>query len=299
MRYDPSLPDETVNVSEGSVLKEAAILVIGVCAIASVAVAILSFAIEYIVVSLPSGAETRLFANFWNDLETIDDHPDAHRLQELTWRLVEHDHLPQEYFRVAVFESEVPNAMAFPGGLIVFTTALLDSVRTENELAFVLGHELGHYKNRDHLRGLGWGVSLALVATALGLGDGAMGGLATVTASLTQRRFGREQELAADLFGLVMLEKQYGHVGGARNVFETLLSRPRDEEATDGADASGRFSRYFDSHPSNPDRIAALEEMARDRGLPLTGDQASWSATVVPDANSDEAEVGTAEVNHL
>ncbi len=38
--------------------------------------------------------------------------------------------------------------------MVVFT-GLLEKMTSENELAFVLAHELGHYDHRDHLRGLG------------------------------------------------------------------------------------------------------------------------------------------------
>ena len=57
--------------------------------------------------------------------------------------------------QVNLVESETPNAFAFPGGKIVVFSSLLDSVQSENGLAFVLAHELSHFQNRDHLRGMG------------------------------------------------------------------------------------------------------------------------------------------------
>ncbi len=55
------------------------------------------------------------------------------------------------------------------GGHILLFQGLLDILKTENSLSFVIGHELGHFKNRDHLRGLGRGIVLtALSATFTG-----------------------------------------------------------------------------------------------------------------------------------
>ena len=47
------------------------------------------------------------------------------------------------------------------------STGLLEQTASENELAFVVGHEIGHFRNRDHLRGLGRGVAFGLVLAAL------------------------------------------------------------------------------------------------------------------------------------
>ena len=45
------------------------------------------------------------------------------------------------------------NAVALPGGNIVVFAGLLKEIKSENELAMILGHELGHFAHRDHLRG--------------------------------------------------------------------------------------------------------------------------------------------------
>ena len=273
MHYDPSLPDESPNVPEGSTLGEAGTLIVGVCVLAFAAVAVLSLTIELVVAALPHGIEAKLFEGVWKNLETIDEHPHRDRIQALTESLVEHDELPRDHFRIAVMDADFPNAMAFPGGMIIFTTALLDSVESENELAFVVGHELGHYRNRDHLEGLGRGLSWALVATALGLGDDAVSALAGLSASLTQRSFDRQQELDADVYGLWLLEQRYGHAAGTRRVFDVLLAN--SEEPT-GEHEGSTFTRYLESHPPHPQRIAALQQTASERGLALTGAATPW-----------------------
>ena len=107
-------------------------------------------------------------------------------------------------------DGEGPNALAFPGGLIVLTTGLLDGLGSENELALVLGHELGHYAGRDHLEGLGRGLALAFTLGIFGAGEsGSAAGLAALAAQLAARGHDREQETLADAFGLALEQAEY------------------------------------------------------------------------------------------
>lgn len=79
-------------------------------------------------------------------------------------------------FELALVEEEEPNAMALPGGAILLTSGLLETVDSENGLAFVLAHELGHYAHRDHLRSLSRGLALgAVMALVTGSGSAAAG----------------------------------------------------------------------------------------------------------------------------
>ena len=64
----------------------------------------------------------------------------SHHLTPVTIHIQKHEH---------------PNAAIISGGHIIVTTALLDEAESENELAFVLAHELGHHIARDPLKGLG------------------------------------------------------------------------------------------------------------------------------------------------
>jgi predicted Zn-dependent protease len=158
--------------------------------------------------------------------------------------------------------------VAFPGGLVAVTSGLLDQVESENELAFVLGHEIGHFRNRDHLRGIGRGMAFALVMGVLGLGGhGGAANLASLSGQLAARGFDRDQEADADRFGLELVEQEYGHVAGALDFFERLP----DPEASMGKE----IVQYLATHPLSEDRIEALHALSLERGW-------SESGTVVP-----------------
>ncbi|MBW2494022.1 MAG: M48 family metallopeptidase, partial [Deltaproteobacteria bacterium] len=166
-------------------------------------------------------------------------------------------------FEIAIWDTPEANAVALPGGVIALTRGLLENVESENELAFALGHELGHFRNRDHLRGLGRGVAFSLLLVAVGIGGGGSAvEIASLAGRFAQRGFDREQEIEADRFGLALLAAEYGHVSGAEAFFEHLPE-------PGGLDAG--LAGYFSTHPLHVDRIRALRETTDEMGWELRG----------------------------
>ena len=135
------------------------------------------------------------------------------------------------------------------------SAGLLEKVRSENELIFILGHEMGHFKNKDHLLGLGRGiVFMALSMALLGADNGANEFLSTFL-NFSESSFSRQQESRADVFALNVVQCRYGHISGATQFFETLI----DEEK------STRFSHFFASHPDTTERIKTIENLAQSQ----------------------------------
>ena len=224
-------------------------LTVGLSALFAIIVLALVFFVDLVVMLVPPESEARLFAN-WTPEDLVTDAIEDERVRSgevLLKRLAAHwPDAPYE-FRLAVSDQADPNAFALPGGLIVLTTGLLDGMRSENELAFVLGHELGHYKHRDHIEGLGRAVALGLLFAALGIGDA--DGLGIRVADLTLRGFSRAQEREADRFGLELVYREYGHVADATGFFQRLLE---DHKGDDG------LAVYLSTHPGAESRIEAL-----------------------------------------
>ena len=141
------------------------------------------------------------------------------------------------------------------------TEGLLQQVESQNELAFVLGHELGHFRNRDHLRALGRGIALSLFFTVTSGSD--VSGLGIKVSDLALRGFSRKQELAADSFGLDVVNAQYGHVSEAWRLFERW-------DTEDGTLLD--IATYTSTHPQPDDRIGKLEQLALERGWSVDGE---------------------------
>jgi Zn-dependent protease with chaperone function len=147
--------------------------------------------------------------------------------------------------------------MAMPGGHIVIFTGLLEKVKSENELSFILAHEMGHYAHRDHLRGFGRAMVFMTVATSLFGADSGISRIVGQTLNLTEMSFSRDQETWADEFALETVNCRYGHVAGATDFFRNI-TREQDP---------GIFGHYFASHPENQRRIDHLESRARSFGF--------------------------------
>jgi len=263
MRYVPKRAREDVNVSDVHPLAEAGTLIVGLTAIFLLIALALVFLIEIALYFVPAEREAKLFEDWLpEDLVTIAPSDDRlYEAQSLVDRLVSHWADPPYNFRVEVGASDDANAMALPGGLIVVTQGLLDDVSSENELAFVLGHELGHFKNRDHLRALGRGLVLTLFFAAVTGGD--VSGIGINVADVTLRSFSRKQESNADEFGLAVVYAEYGHVNEASRLFQKW-----DDEDQSGFIAGG----YLSTHPRAGDRVAQLRELAARQGWPVEGD---------------------------
>ena len=125
-------------------------------------------------------------------------------------------------------------------------------------LLILLAHELGHFRNRDHIRSLGRGV---VIGIAFGIIAGA-DTLGVTVADLTLRGFSREQESDADEFGLSLVQSEYGHVNDSWGFFEELI------EAGDDSDGLITFAS---THPATDDRVREIKDHARSNGWPLEG----------------------------
>jgi Zn-dependent protease with chaperone function len=263
MRFVAKQAKEGINVSDTHPLAEAGALVAGLAAIFAVVALLLIFMVELALYFVTTKDEAMLFADWLpNDLIAVSHTDDRLReTQLLLDRLARHWPEKTYQFRVEIDASELPNAMALPGGLIIVTQGLLDQVESENELAFVLGHELGHFKNRDHLRALGRGLLLSVFFAAVTGND--VAGIGLTAADVTLRGFSRQQETKADEFGLAIVHAEYGHVNEAWRLFERWAIT--DNKLID-------LVTYLATHPDTGDRIADMRELARRKSWQINGE---------------------------
>jgi Zn-dependent protease with chaperone function len=265
MKYVPRKPREGINYSHVDPRREALVLVGGVGLVAVLVVVVIGFSIDLLVGWIPASWEAQLFDGFATRVVSglsVKPTPRSEKLQNLMDRLAAHWPENPYSFRIGIMEEDTPNAMAVPGGAILVTTGLLEGIRSENELAFVLGHEIGHFKNRDHLNGLGRQLATTLMMAVVTGTAGGGADLLGFTGRITARNFGRNQELAADRAGLEIVYREYGHVASASDFFAQL---PKDPEFAQ------RFQGYFATHPVTKNRISALERLAQEQSWPSEG----------------------------
>ncbi|MGD2062642.1 MAG: M48 family metallopeptidase [Nitrospirota bacterium] len=260
VEFRPRLPREGVNRTRIDPLRETALLLGGVVVVGGLLLFLLGGALDLLLPHVPVSWEVRLFRPFsMKDAEAASDDERIPPLQSLLDRLASHWPDAPYPLRIAIADEAQPNAFAVPGGKIIVTSGLLARAESENEVAFVLAHEIGHFAGRDHLRRLGRALLFSWVVGNFG------GGVAPadLVEQLAARGFDRQQEAAADRFALRLIQVEYGHVAGALDFLQRLPGST--------AGAAGKVAAYLSTHPVTRVRLDDLQALAEERGWPLTG----------------------------
>lgn len=150
------------------------------------------------------------------------------------------------------------NAVALPNNQIWVYQGLIDKLETENGLAFVLAHEISHFQNRDHLRAMGRGLVLAGVSALLLGSNSDLTNILTPGSIIGEANYSQARESAADAEALSILHCYYGHVAGASEFFDAMLSQPKQN-----------FNDVYmlSSHPDPKLRIVDLQRIAKEKGF--------------------------------
>jgi predicted Zn-dependent protease len=144
------------------------------------------------------------------------------------------------------------NAFALPGGPIFITEGLLRQLRTEGELAGVLGHEIGHVLARHSSERLAkQQLTQGLIsAVVVGSGDYTSAQIAQVAGNMINMKYGREDELESDALGLrIAFEAGYDPRAMA-GVMEVLAK----------ASGGSRQPEFSSTHPAPENRQARIKE---------------------------------------
>lgn len=166
-------------------------------------------------------------------------------------------------------DTQTINAFALPGGQVFITTALMQRLQTEGQLAGVLGHEIGHVVARhgaEHIAKtqLTQDLTGAVVVASYDPDNPSSQYAAAVAAAVGQLlnlRYGRNDELESDELG-VRFMAQAGYDPHAMLQVMQIL-----EESSSG----GRPPEFFSTHPNPENRIERIQQAIAEQfpdGLP-------------------------------
>jgi len=259
MKYTPKQIPEGINTSKENPLSELFLLLVVSTIIVALFVSTIVYSTDYLVKYIPVSLERQMFNEMFDDFPAIDSddspQPIENYLNELVIKLQTSNGDSEHQFVVHIIEDDSPNAFAYPGDNIAVTRGLLTSVESENGLAMVLGHEMGHHYARDPLKGAGRAIVLGMLLVATGIGsDSWVQGLMGDITTLSLMRFSRDQERAADAVGEKIIRQYYGHTEGAGEFFTKLKNMGIGNSAGAG---------FFNSHPNTEERIANLSNTPR------------------------------------
>lgn len=194
-----------------------------------------------------------------------ENHPVSPYLKNLGKRMSKLSHRPNLPYQFHVLDSPVVNAFAAPGGFIYMTRGILGYFNSEEELAGVLGHELGHITARHSAKQYSQ-MQLTQIAFAFGniltsrfelLSD-----LAQFGAGMMFLRFSRDNERQADNLGVEYSLRAGYDARQMAGFFETL-------ERLNPTDDKSGLNNWFSTHPNPPDRIRAVQNKARELAAKL------------------------------
>jgi len=168
-------------------------------------------------------------------------------------------------YRFRILDSDDVNAVAAPGGFIYVDRGLLRFIQSEDELAAVLGHEIGHVAGRHAMKQL----------TAQALGTLALLGfqaaraetlktVGSVAGGLALLKFSRDEENDADRRGLKSMVAIGYDASALPAFFRRLQSTEREKPSA--------LEVYFLTHPPTEER---LRRVAREPGMADTAANAA------------------------
>ena len=159
-------------------------------------------------------------------------------------------------YHFGILDTGEINALAVPGGWVYTTRGLMEQHVTNDELAFVMGHEVAHIAHRDGVKQLEQGLGLSL---AFGLIFNRSKTTQALVSDLLQlllvRGYSRDDERDADLAAVDYARVTgYDPEGGV-----DFLQRLQKV----GKSNPSALDRWFATHPPINERIATIEEKIR------------------------------------
>lgn len=157
-------------------------------------------------------------------------------------------------YEVKVLQDKDINAFAIAGGKTYVLTGLLSFIESENELAFVIAHEIAHNELKHCVKKIQYGVQAAKI-------EPVFGDVIQIAYNVYQTPYSKYDEFAADKMGVELLKKAGYDAKGALSFFEKL----KKLEEKYGNENRDPLNDFISSHPTALDRKKRIEEIERNQ----------------------------------
>jgi len=211
-------------------------------------------------VLIPTDAEVTMGRSFDEQLRSeykiSEDPSKVSRLQRIGARVAKVSDRQDFQYHFTLVDKDEINAFTIPGGYIYFFSGLYDKLSTDDEIAAVLAHEIGHCAARHTIKkyqaALGYDLVERLLLAQItsdtmraltSLGGG-------LIANIAMSAYGRQDEYEADRLGIKYMRLAGYDLNGMIRTFEIIKANTKGSEPP----------AILRTHPYIDDRIKAVEK---------------------------------------
>lgn len=150
------------------------------------------------------------------------------------------------------------NAVSLPGGFVYVTKRLMDMCSTDEELAYVVGHEVAHIAMKHARKQISQRIALGAAASILVPDSEVVRAGVAVALTLHERGYSRSHEREADKYGVIyMMQAGYNPVG-ALKVLSMFLKMESSRDST--------ITRLLRTHPHPKERLQYVRSVISQYG---------------------------------
>ena len=195
----------------------------------------------------------------------VDDPGLTENLTEIGHKLAAVSERPNLPWTYHILKDSGVNAIAAPGGFIFATRGLFGFVKSQDELAFVIGHETTHVAHRHAVdlaqKDMELQFGALIVSQVLFGGSWSAQILSQLGRNMIDAKFSRDKESEADHFGVIYARK----AGYDPTQSIAFFDRLRTQEKTQAG-----LTKAFENHPDTPARLAAICTELTGMGYQIT-----------------------------
>lgn len=208
-------------------------------------------ALDYLPIS--DELEQKIGLNLHKEISTsnkiLTDHPKKALVEEVMRKLTAHTDRKDMAYQIYIMkDDENPNAFSIAGGQLYITTKMLEWIQSEDELAFILGHEIAHVDHKHSIRKV-QKMKLGESLVNEYLGHEEYGTLVANLANIITSPFGQIDEYDADRAGAILAHKAgYSPRNGMK-----FLDRLSEKESYN------YLEKIIRTHPYSKERAICLD----------------------------------------
>jgi predicted Zn-dependent protease len=201
------------------------------------------------------------------------------KLGTVARRLIKHVERKDLTWHFAVLDTDEVNAFAAPGGFVYVTRGLMKMIQSEDELAGVMAHEMGHVDKKHSVRQAEKEGLMTLLVAGMGLNKKTKkyAPYAAIAAYFTNLKFSRNDEYEADACAVKYTHAAGYNPNGLLSFFDKINNDSKLSKVT----------KYFSTHPPTEDRIKKAKE--RIAKLPARNQTESYAPVNTPTASSSSS----------